>query len=102
MSQPPIAKSLNVWDSIKVKGTQLMATPIFTLSPEMSQTWDDLMGEMFQFVCDTNADCDLAYDWVCDQLEIDGFVENEKAWNSFYDAWDSATNVNKIADLVFD
>ena len=53
-----------------------MATPIFTISPEMQATWDDIMGQMFQFVCDTNADVDVAYDWVCDQLEIDGFVEN--------------------------
>ena len=78
-----------------------MATPIFTISPEMQATWDDIMGQMFQFVCDNNADVDMAYDWVCDQLEIDGFVENKKAWDSFYDAWESATNVNEIADLVF-
>ena len=67
-----------------------MATPIFTLSPEMSQTWEDLMIDMIPFVIDTNADVDMAYDWVCDQLDIDGFVENKKAWNSFYDSWDAA------------
>ena len=101
MSQTPLAKSPKVWDSIRVKATQPMATPIFTISPEMQATWDDIMGQMFQFVCDTNADVDMAYDWVCDQLEIDGFVENKKAWDSFYDAWESAANVNEIADLVF-
>jgi hypothetical protein len=91
VAQTPLAKSRKVWDSIRVKGTQLMATPIFSLSPEMQATWDDIMGQMFQFVCDTNADVEMAYDWVCDQLEIDGFVENKKAWYSFmvvyYDAW---------------
>ncbi len=41
-----------------------MATPIFTLSPEMQQSWDDIMGQMCAFVNDTNADVDSAYDWV--------------------------------------
>ncbi len=71
-----------------------MATPIFTLSPEMSQTWEDLMIDMIPFVIDTNADVDMAYDWVCDQLDIDGFVENKKAWNSFYDSWDAAKGLD--------
>jgi hypothetical protein len=68
-----------------------MATPIFTLSPEMQATWDNLMGQMISFVSDTNADVDMAYDWICEQLEIDGFVENQRAWDSFYDTWESAT-----------
>ena len=71
-----------------------MATPIFQLSPEMQQSWDDLMGQMIAFVNDTNADVDMAYDWVCEMLDIDTFVDNEKAWNSFYDAWESADNRN--------
>ena len=71
-----------------------MATPIFTLSPEMSQTWEDLMIDMIPFVIDTNADVDMAYDWVCDQLDIDGFVENKKAWISFYDSWDAAKGLD--------
>ena len=76
----------------------LLLTHILRVFKEVSKlsSW-----QMFQFVCDTNADVDMAYDWVCDQLEIDGFVENKKAWDSFYDAWESAANVNEIADLVF-
>ena len=58
---------------------------IFTLSPEMQATWNDLMGQMCAFVDDTNADVDMAYDWVCEMLDIDSFVDNEAAWNSFYD-----------------
>ena len=73
-----------------------MATPIFTLSPEMQATWDDIMGQMISFINDTNADVDMAYDWVCDQLEIDSFVDNDSAWNSFYDAWESADNRNQM------
>ena len=51
-----------------------MATPIFTLSPEMQQSWDYVMGQMLSFVNDTNADVDMAYDFVCEQLGIDSFV----------------------------
>jgi len=67
-----------------------MSIPVFTISPEMQSAWDDIMGEMYAFVSDTNADVDMAYDWVCEMLDIDGFVENNRAWNSFYDTWESA------------
>ena len=73
-----------------------MATPIFSLSPEMQSTWDDIMGQMIAFVNDTNADVDMAYDWVCEMLDIDSFVDNEAAWNSFYDAWESCDNRNDL------
>ena len=62
-----------------------MATPIFTLSPEMQATWDDIMGQMCAFVNDTNADVDMAYDWVCEMLDISSFVDNNVAWDSFYE-----------------
>ena len=71
-----------------------MATPIFTLSPEMQATWDDIMGQMCVFVDDTNADIDSAYDWVCEMLDISSFVDNEDAWNSFYKTWESCDNRN--------
>jgi len=71
----------------------IMSTPVFTISPEMQSAWDDIMGQMCVFVSDTNADLDMAYNWVCEMLEIDGFVENNCAWNSFYDAWDSASTM---------
>jgi hypothetical protein len=76
--------------------TNQMATPIFTLSPEMQQTWDYVMGQMLSFVNDTNADVDMAYDFVCEQLDIDSFVENEAAWNDFYTYWEAADNRNQI------
>ena len=71
-----------------------MATPIFSISGEMQDVWNDIMVQMEAFVNDTNADVDMAYDWVCEMLDIDTFVDNEKAWNSFYDAWESADNRN--------
>jgi hypothetical protein len=48
------------------------------------------MGQMCQFVSESNADIDMAYDWVCEMMECDGFVENETAWDSFYDTFTEA------------
>ena len=42
-----------------------MATKIFSLTPSEQQAkWDDIMGQMCAYVDDTNADVDMAYDWV--------------------------------------
>ena len=71
-----------------------MAQTIFTISPEMQATWDDLMGQMIAFVDDTNADIDMAYDWVCEMLDIDSFADNKSAWHSFYQTWESCDNRN--------
>jgi hypothetical protein len=51
-------------------------------------------------VNDTNADVDMAYDWVCEMLEIVSFVDNETAWNSFYDTWTSCDNRNDLSNYV--
>jgi hypothetical protein len=58
------------------------------------------MGQMITFVNDTNADVDMAYDWVCEMLEIVSFVDNETAWNSFYDVWASCDNRNDLSNYV--
>ena len=73
-----------------------MATPIFSVSPEMQATWDDIMGQMIAFVNDTNADVDMAYDWVCEMLDISSFVDNNTAWDSFYETWASCENRNDL------
>ena len=73
-----------------------MATPIFSISPEMQSTWDDIMSQMCAFVNETNADVDMAYDWVCEMLDISSFVDNEIAWDSFYSTWESCDNRNDI------
>ena len=70
--------------------TQSMAIPIFQLNTSNQSQWDDIMGQMCQFVSESNADIDMAYDWVCEMLNIDGFVENETAWDSFYDTFTEA------------
>ena len=70
--------------------TQSMAIPIFKLNTSNQSQWDDIMGQMCQFVSESNADIDMAYDWVCEMLNIDSFVENETAWDSFYDTFTEA------------
>ena len=69
-----------------------MSQPIFTISPEMQASWDYVMGQLLSFVNDTHADVDSAYDFVCEQLDIESFVDNEAAWHDFYMTWESADN----------
>ena len=42
------------------------------------------------FVLDTNADCDMAYDWVCEQCNIHSFVVDNYAWDMFFWTYQSA------------
>ena len=74
-----------------------MATPIFSLNPN---TWDDIMSQMCAFVNDTNADVDMAYDWVCEMLDISSFVDNQIAWDSFYETWASCENRDDLTTYV--
>ena len=78
-----------------------MATPIFPLIPHVTQAkWDDIMGQMCAFVDDTNADVDMAYDWVCEMLDIDSFVVNQTAYDSFYSTWESCENRNDQSNII--
>jgi len=78
-----------------------MATPIFSLIPSEQQSkWNDIMGQMCVFVNDTNADLDMAYDWVCEMLGIVSFVDNETAWDSFFDTWCSCDNRNDLSIYI--
>ena len=63
---------------------------------EQQAKWDDIMGQMIAFVNDTNADVDMAYDWVCEMLNISSFVDNNTAWDSFYETWESCDNRNDL------
>jgi hypothetical protein len=47
-------------------------------------------------VNDTHADIDMAYDFVCEQLGIDSFVDNKAAWNDFYTYWEAADNREEL------
>lgn len=44
------------------------------------------------FVIETGADLDMAFDWVCDQAEINSFAGDELAFNLFYDVYSEASN----------
>ena len=53
-----------------------------------------------QFIIDANADLDMAYDWVCEMLDISSFVDNNTAWDSFYETWESCDNRNDLTTYV--
>jgi len=36
------------------------------------------------FVIGIDADCDMAYEWVCDQANCHSFVYDNKAWDLFW------------------
>ena len=74
-----------------------MATKMFSLTPSEQQAkWNDIMGQMCVYVDDTNADIDMAYDWVCEMLDIDSFIDDKSAWDSFYETWESCDNRNDL------
>ena len=68
---------------------------------EQQAQWNDIMGQMCAFVDDTNADVEMAYDWVCEMLDIDSFVCNTTAWDSFYSTWESCENRNDQSNIIF-
>ena len=59
------------------------------------EEWNDVMGQMIAFVNDTHANVDMAYDWVCEMLNISSFVDSNIAWDSFYNTWESCDNRNE-------
>ena len=76
-----------------------MATQIFNIWDNI-EAWNDVMGQMIAFVDDTNADVDMAYDWVCEMLDISSFVDNKTAWDSFYETWESCDNRNTMEYVI--
>ena len=92
------------WDAdrcnTKINQTKrTMATQTFNIWENIT-AWDDVMNQMCAFVNDTNADIDMAYDWVCEMLDISSFVDNEIAWDSFYNCWESCDNRNEVEYAV--
>ena len=71
-----------------------MATQTFNIWENM-EAWDDVMGQMIAFVNDTHADIDMAYEWVCEMMNISTFVDSNIAWDSFYNTWESCDNRNE-------
>ena len=52
----------------------------------------DAVGQLPQFVDDNNADCDMAYDWVCEMANCSSFVADKDAWDYFYDMWANSSD----------
>jgi len=44
------------------------------------------------FVMETGADIDMAFDWVCDQAQINSFAGDLDAFDCFYDVYCDAAN----------
>lgn len=49
------------------------------------------IASLYDFVVETNANCEMAYEWVCDQCGIDTFVADNWAWDCFFDVYLSAS-----------
>jgi hypothetical protein len=47
------------------------------------------------FVLETGADLDMAFDWVCDQAEINSFAGDLDAFSCFYDVFARQQNESK-------
>jgi hypothetical protein len=62
----------------------------FFVSLAEDSTFCDAIGQLYDFVADTNADCDTAYDWVCEMCDISTFVADKFAWDMFYDVYNQA------------
>ena len=45
---------------------------------------------LYDFVGDMDADCDMAYDWVCEQADIHTFAADKWAWDMFYHVWEQS------------
>jgi len=56
----------------------------------------DAINGMSSFFYEMNPDIDMAYDWVCEMLNISSFVDNKSAWDSFYETWESCDNRNDL------
>ena len=44
------------------------------------------------FVIETGADLDTAFDWVCDQAQVNSFAHDLDAFDCFYDVYSEAAS----------
>ncbi len=52
----------------------------------------DALRGLQSFVIETGADLDMAFDWVCDQAEINSFAGDLDAFDYFYDVYSLAAD----------
>lgn len=81
--------------SHSITGSPIMVdneTGKFFVSMVENDKFRSVIEGLYDYVLDTGADCDDAYDWVCDQAEITTFVADQYAWDMFFDVWLQASN----------
>ena len=49
--------------------------------------FQSILLQLPQFIVECNADCEMAYDWVCEMIG-ESFVNNDDMWSEFYDVWE--------------
>ena len=80
-----------------LQGTPIMKdneTGKFFVSHVESPAFRNAIAGLYDYIGETNADADMAYDWVCDQCEITTFVADTYAWNMFYDVYDQCKGLD--------
>jgi len=69
---------------------QKETTPNMFAAIAYNQKFLDALQGLQSYVLDTNADIDMAYDWVCEMAQISTFVADNMAWDMFYDVYSDA------------
>jgi len=67
-------------------------TKKFRMSLINDSTFLSAIEGLQDFVLNINADCDMSYEWVCDQCNIHSFVADDPAWDLFFNTFVSATD----------
>lgn len=62
-------------------------TAKFRMSLTSDPAFMNAIEGLQDFVLNINADCDMAYEWVCDQAEIASFVADNAAWDLFFETF---------------
>lgn len=66
----------------------------FFVSLAENNEFQQVIAGLYDFVAETKADCDMAYEWVCDQLDIPTFVADNFAWDMFFDVYSKAAELD--------
>ena len=60
----------------------------------------DAIESMSEFFYEMNPDIDMCYDYVCEQADVPSFVDNNTAWDMFYEAWQKVAEENGVPEHV--
>ena len=84
------------WNGISLHDARLLATGGVSLmvsgpfSAVENPAFRSAIEGLYDFVGEMNADCDMAYDWVCEQADIYTFAADKWAWDMFYHVWEQS------------